>query len=391
MSDINEDEDIITDKSSIFDKLLIEEIAVAYNDYTTIINRILNIDSNIFKFKDSSKNNLLMRACEDNNPKLFSAILESPFINISILKEVNSNKQNILLYACLDSHICALILLEKFPHLIDEELFNGMDIDGDNILSIIFRSNQVVNVTTNLITAICTNSLFNNKILNSIDCNKSTPLMLACQNIQVSSEAILNLLSFYDITNINFVDVDGISAIMHAAQFHPAIVKRIQMITNKHTYVTKNIEIDSTPVVIQQFLNKQYIKSPNSGFSYLHILAIYNPSFIRSTIINAHIDDINIKDHYDRYFYDYLNDVHKRELNNMNLNNIIPKFVLFANVNSSDIDKYDCVVCKICYDKSVDTLLLPCKHTTCNICCKSLKECHVCKASIAKTCNIYLN
>jgi hypothetical protein len=49
-------------------------------------------------------------------------------------------------------------------------------------------------------------------------------------------------------------------------------------------------------------------------------------------------------------------------------------------------------LCKICMDKDVDTVFLPCGHlVSCNNCARSLRNCAICRTLIRGTVKVFLS
>jgi hypothetical protein len=129
-----------------------------------------------------------------------------------------------------------------------------------------------------------------------------------------------------------------------------------------------------------------FVNPYDAGFTFLHILAIFNPSYITKALPLVNKDIWTIRDKSDRLFYEYIdNDIHKSELNlfDSSLFNILvfPK---------------EKTVCRICYNGNITHVLIPCGHIFCNKC--SLKiwnsennKCPICRKRVDNVNQIFLN
>ena len=55
----------------------------------------------------------------------------------------------------------------------------------------------------------------------------------------------------------------------------------------------------------------------------------------------------------------------------------------------SETSKYNSFECKICFDRVIDVMCLPCCHTYCEECSKNMKKCFICNREVYEKVKIY--
>ena len=66
-------------------------------------------------------------------------------------------------------------------------------------------------------------------------------------------------------------------------------------------------------------------------------------------------------------------------------NNLERQIKILSNENS----KYSSFECKICFDRVIDVMCLPCCHTYCERCSNNMKKCFICNTNVAEKVKIY--
>ena len=65
-------------------------------------------------------------------------------------------------------------------------------------------------------------------------------------------------------------------------------------------------------------------------------------------------------------------------------------FRLCNKVRNLDNEPIDKLECKICMEKQIEFIAIPCGHTFCNLCSIGLQVCHICRAPITNFNKIFI-
>jgi len=65
-------------------------------------------------------------------------------------------------------------------------------------------------------------------------------------------------------------------------------------------------------------------------------------------------------------------------------------FRLCNKVRNLDTEPVDKLECKICMEKQIEFIAIPCGHTFCNLCSIGLLECHTCRGHITNFNKIFI-
>ncbi|XP_034241567.1 uncharacterized protein LOC117645464 [Thrips palmi] len=75
----------------------------------------------------------------------------------------------------------------------------------------------------------------------------------------------------------------------------------------------------------------------------------------------------------------------------LHFKNIIKPHVAQSNTTQGHCKAHDKIICKICYERGVDVVVLPCAHLfTCTLCLPSMTHCGVCRAPIRYTLRVFV-
>tara|TARA_B100001057_G_C22788402_1_gene926562 strand:+ start:482 stop:838 length:357 start_codon:yes stop_codon:yes gene_type:complete len=55
----------------------------------------------------------------------------------------------------------------------------------------------------------------------------------------------------------------------------------------------------------------------------------------------------------------------------------------------NETSKYSSFECKICFDRVIDVMCLPCCHTYCQECSKNMKDCFMCNTNVMEKVKIF--
>jgi ankyrin repeat protein len=359
---------------------LLDNIVESFDISRETVGRLLLVDSSVLLIENKNNgNNLLINACFNNKHDLVKIILNSKFCTDKIITHRNQNGRNALMVACSSSEECAAeILKSKFCNT---KLLEEVDPTGENCLTISFNIPSIIK-------HIIESPYFSKKVL-SQKYNGTNVLMGACQEedsddeLIVPDEVMVSLLThkFCDRNILEDQDNNGCNILHCAAYCRPSIIKLLLELDFDHNRTCKEIS-DFLPSHFKQFIDDN--DEMEIGFTYLHILAIYNPDYIDGIVRVAKSNTIMMRDNLGRYFYDYLDDAHKIKLNALDC--FKPKIVVFA--------KGIKVTCSICYDKAVDTVSIPCGHTFCSKCLNAVRQqnskCPICKSTILQANRLFL-
>lgn len=110
----------------------------------------------------------------------------------------------------------------------------------------------------------------------------------------------------------------------------------------------------------------------------------------------------NINKNYNDFFQMYCYEIQKEtnpinsQINNAKriihetdkFNDLVQSLVV-EEVHKKIQDK-DPLYCKVCYEKMVSHICLPCGHLYCEVCIKDIKICHICKQNVNKSQKFYI-
>jgi ankyrin repeat protein len=369
------DEDKLLTHDIFADKLL-DDIINVFDKSNVTIRRLLHFDSKLLLIKDVDNGyNLLMKACYHDNYDLVSMILGSQFCTDEIVSQGDYYNKNALMIACNRSERCAMeILRSKFCNT---KLLEEVDTERENCL-------MASLATPSIIKHIIESPHFTKEMF----LHNTNFLINACQEDDLSDE-IMNYLLTHKLCCKEILedqDDDGWNILHYAAYYRPSIVKVLLGLDFDHNKLCKKLGID-LPDGILQYIDK----SMEVGFTYLHILAMYNPASIGEIIKLAHKNTVMIRDNQGRYFYDYLDDNEKMNLDMKSLELKITIPIKHGITYPSTSTK---VTCPICYDRAVDAISIPCGHAFCSPCLMEIKQgnsvCPMCKIKFFRINKLFL-
>jgi hypothetical protein len=352
--------------ASISGRDLLSEIIDGFDKCRGIISYLLQTDSTVLYIKDEDTgNNLLIKACFNGKADLVSKILSSQYCTKEVLMHKNNSGNNALITSCINMEECAVeILRSKFC---DSGLLEEIDAGGESCLMI------ACNNTPSLVKYIIESPHFSRSTLSykSSDKNALMHAFIECLPDEVIASLVTN--KFCDREILETTDYDGWNIMHYGARYKPTIVKLLLELDLEHNHTCQVMQVPD--------LLKKFIDTNNVGFTYLHVLAVWNPEHLKDIVNVAKSDTLVIRDSAGRYYYEYLNDEYKLKLNSES--EIKYKIVVFP--------KSTKVICPICYEDEIKKVIISCGHTFCSQCmAKSGFTCLICRGKIMGITNLYL-
>jgi len=329
----------------------------AFDDHPKLVALALE-NPLLFESKDLNNENILMKACAEKKTKLVDTLLHSKYFSKKLLTDKNSSGHNALMISCMvnDSECIDLIMNSQF---FDPSILKETDVNGKDSLMLACGSGS--NATMKLVNS----DKFDKSVTNNKSKYKKNALVYAIRSKQFDEKTFSEFIKIFNNQAIKNVDAADRTPIIYASFYRPEYVKFFLMIDSNHEQrITKfcskkNKHIDK--------LKSFFVDANNTGFSYLHILAIFHPHILTDIIKLVDKHNLFICDNIGRKFYEYLPNKYKRYLNDID-NSL--KLIIINSIPN----------CDICFENEVDRSL-PCGHVLCAKCLNVLpsKNCHICR------------
>jgi hypothetical protein len=321
---------------------------------------------------DSNNWNCLMYACY-HHPSVTQCILESKFCSKELLLQVNKQNNNCLMIACKYQSDATKYILEST--FCCKELFEQRGVDQYNCLMMAcrYQGNSIKHI---LESTFCCKELLEQRSVNQYNC-----LMIAC-HYNVEYIDLISESEFFKNEMIFESTITGWNSLSILCQHNPDHIETILKFNVPFLlrHIVTKFALSRLP---DRLLNYNI---GNGGQTFLHILAIFHPEYIKNVIIYVDEDLKNVEDNGGNKFYTYLLPNYKHVLE------------LFYNADSEEYNKYikqskvhgiTDTVCAMCLENEYSHIF-NCGHCSCQTCMKHIERCHICKKNITHRIKIYL-